>query len=38
MTTEGVEGSVHCDHAVAVETSTPEITNSQVCKGDFFKH
>ena len=36
MTTEGVEGSEHCDHAVAVESSKPEITNSDVCNGDLF--
>jgi len=37
MTRDGVEGSEHCDHAVAVETSKPEITKSYVCQGDFFK-
>jgi len=36
MTTEGLEGYVHCDHAEAVETSKAENTNSDVCKGDFF--
>ena len=36
MTTEGLEGYVHCDHPEAVETSKAENTNSDVCKGDFF--
>jgi hypothetical protein len=36
MTTEGVGGSVHCDHAVAVENSKAKSTNNDIGKGDFF--